>query len=215
MSKLKVLLVDDHTILRDGIRAMFDFYDDLEIVGEASEGKEAIEKALEVIPDVVVMEIAIPKIDGLEATRRIIKKNSKIKVLVLTRHDDKGNVISAIKAGAAGYLPKTAIGSELVSAIRALHNGDSFLYPSAAAVIVRDYRQQAKKEPSDLLTEREREILTLIAGGCSSRKIADMLLISFKTVVNHRTSILGKLDTHKNTDLIKYALRKGLVSMNA
>jgi DNA-binding NarL/FixJ family response regulator len=194
---------------------MFGRYDDLTIVGEASEGKEAIKKALDLVPDVVVTEVVIPNIDGLEATRRIINKNPKIKVLILTQHDNKEHVLSAIKAGANGYLPKSAIGSELVSAVRALHNGDSFLDPSAAAVIVHDYRRQAKKESSDLLTAREREILVLISEGYSSRKISTILLISFKTVINHRTSIMEKLDTHKNTDLIKYAIRKGLVNVNA
>ena len=213
MQKIKILVVDDHAILRDGIRALLGLHDDVEIIGEASEGKEAVEKALELEPDVVVMDIAIPGMDGLEATRRIKKKNSKVQILVLTQHDNKEYVLSSIKAGAAGYVPKRAMGSELVSAIRAVYRGDSFLYPSAAAALIDDYRQQAETEPYDRLTAREREILTLIADGHSSRQIAEMLFISLKTVQGHRTKIMEKLDIHNRAELIKYALRKGLVSI--
>ena len=138
MNKIKVLVVDDHAIMRDGIRALLGLHDDIEIVGEASEGKEAIEKAQQLIPDVVIMDIAMPGMDGLEATRRIGKKNPKIKVLVLTQYDNKEYILSVIKAGAAGYVPKRALGSELVSAIRAVDKGDSFLYPSAATALIED-----------------------------------------------------------------------------
>ncbi len=214
MDKIKILVVDDHAILRDGIRALLGLHDDIKIVGEASEGKEAIEKARELMPDVVVMDIAMPGMDGLEATRRIRKKSPKVKVLVLTQYDNREYTLSAIKAGAAGYVPKRALGSELVSAIRAVHRGESFLYPSAAAALIEDYRQQAEEEPYDRLTAREREILKLIAEGPTSREIADMLRISLKTVLGHRTKIMEKLGIHNRTELIKYAMRKGLVSMD-
>ena len=152
--------------------------------------------------------------DGLEATRRIMKQNPKIKVLVLTQHDNKEYILSAIKAGAAGYVPKRALGSELVSAIRTVHKGDSFLYPSAAAALIEDYLQQAERgEPYDRLTAREREILKLIADGNTSREIAEMLFLSLKTALGHRTKIMGKLDIQNRTELMKYAMRKGLVSM--
>jgi two-component system response regulator NreC len=213
MQKIKVMIVDDHAILRDGIRALLGLHDDVEIIGEASEGKEAVEKALELEPDVVVMDIAIPGMDGLEATRRIKKKNSKVQILVLTQHDNKEYILSSIKAGAAGYVPKRAMGSELVSALRAVHRGESFLYPSAAAALIDDYRKQAEVEPYDRLTSREREILTLIVDGHSSRQIAEMLFLSLKTVQGHRTKIMEKLYIHNRTELIKYALRKGLVSI--
>ncbi len=215
MDKIKILVIDDHAVFRDGIRALLGLHDDIDIVGEASEGKEGIEKVRELEPDVVVMDIAMPGMDGLEATRRIRKKHPKVKVLILTQHDNKEYVLSAIKAGAAGYVPKRALGSELVSAIHAVHTEKSFLYPSAAAALIEDYLRQVEAEPYDHLTNREREILKLITDGQTSRQIADTLLISLKTVLGHRAKIMEKLDIHNRTGLIKYAMRKGLVSLDS
>ncbi len=214
MGKIKILVVDDHAIMRDGIRALLSLHNDLEIVGEASEGKEAIEKVQELGPDVVIMDVAMPGMDGLEATRRIRKRNPKVKVLVLTQHDNREYILSAIKAGTSGYVPKRAVGAELVSAIRAVNKGESFLYPSAAAALIEDYLRQAEKDPYDRLTAREREILKLIAEGHTSREIATTLFISLKTVLGHRTKIMQKLDIHNRTELIRYAMRKGLVSID-
>jgi len=216
MDKIKILVVDDHAVLRDGIHALLGLNDDIEIVGEASEGKEAVAKAQELMPDVVIMDIAMPGMDGLEATRRIRKKHPKMKVLVLTQHDNKEYVLSVIKAGASGYVPKRALGSELVSAIRAVKEGDSFLYPSAAAALIEDYLQQTKdQEPYDQLSAREREIFQLIAEGHTSREIADMLFLSQRTVQGHRVKIMEKLNLHNRTELIKYAMRKGVVSLDS
>lgn len=215
MSKIRILIVDDHTIMRDGIRALLNVDDTLEIVGEASEGKEAIEKFQELKPDVIVMDIIMPGMDGLEATRRITEKNTKTKVLILTQHENRDYILSAVKAGVAGYIPKKALGSDLISAIHSVNRGDSFLYPSAAATALFDsYRKQPiEVEPYGELTPREREILKLIAEGHSSREVADILVISIKTVNGHRSKIMEKLDLHNRTELIKYALRKGLVSI--
>ena len=215
MDKIKILVVDDHAILRDGIRALLSLHEDMELVGEASEGKEAVEKAQDLAPDVVVMDIAMFGMDGLEATRRISKKSPQVKVLVLTQHDNKEYILSSIRAGAAGYVPKRALGSDLVAAIRAVYSGNSVLYPSATTVLIKDYLRQTKKEPYDRLTDREREVFKLVADGHTSQEIADMLFISVKTVLGHRTKIMEKLDIHNRTELIKYAIRKGLVSMDA
>ena len=215
MDRTKILVVDDHAIMRDGIRALLNLHDDIEVVGEASEGKEAVEKAQELMPDMVIMDIAMPGMDGLEATRRIRKKSPKMKVLILTQHDNKEYILSVIKAGASGYVPKRALGSELVSAIRAVKQGESFLYPSAATALIEEYLQQDKgEEPYDQLTAREREILKLTAEGHTSREIADMLFLSLKTVLGHRAKIMEKLNLHNRTELIKYAMRKGLVSLD-
>ncbi len=216
MNKIKVLLVDDHAIMRDGIRALLGLNEDITIVGEASDGKEAVAKAEELKPDVIVMDIAMPEMDGLEATRRIKKMLPDTKVLILTQYDNKEYILSSIKAGAAGYIPKRALGSELVSAVRAVYQGDSFLHPSAATALVEDYRQQAKTvDPYDELTPREREVLKLIAEGHTSREIAGILFISLKTVTGHRTKLMEKLGLHNRTDLFKYAVRKGLVNLDS
>ena len=214
MDKIKILVVDDHAIMREGIRALLGLYDDIEVVGEAAEGNEAIEKARELAPDVIIMDIAMPGMDGLEATRLIRKKTPTAKVLVLTQYDNKEYILSVIKAGAAGYVPKRALSSELVSAARAVHKGDSFLYPSAASALIEDYLGHIEEEPYDRLTQREREILKLIADGHTSREIAGMLFISLKTVQGHRMKIMEKLNLHNRTELIKYAVRKGLASLD-
>ena len=216
MDKIKVLIVDDHAIMRDGIKALLNVHDDIEIIGEASDGKEAIEKTQTLNPDIVIMDIAMPIMDGLEATRRIVKRNPKVKVIMLSQYDDKKYILASIKAGSAGYLPKRALGMELVSGIRALYHGGSYLYPTAASAIIEGYLNKSEDaDPYDKLTNREREILKLIADGYTSRVIADKLCISLKTVLSHRANIMEKLDFHNRTELIKYAVRKGLVEVQA
>jgi DNA-binding NarL/FixJ family response regulator len=214
MRKVKVFIVDDHAIMRDGIRALLSVNDDIQVVGEASEGKEAIIKIPELKPDVVIMDIAMPGMDGMEATRQIVKANAKVKVLILTQHDNKDYVLSAIKAGASGFVPKRAVSSELVSAILTVYRGGSALYPSVASALIEDYRHRTELEPYDRLTTREREVLRLIAEGHTSQEIANMLIVSIKTILGHRSKIMEKLDIHNRTDLIKYAMRKGLINID-
>ena len=217
MPKIRVLVVDDHTIVRDGICALLRLAGDIEVVGEAANGREALEMAKKLMPDVVLMDIAMPNMDGLEATRRIRKEFPKVKVLVLTQYDDKEYVFPVIEAGASGFISKTAASSELVSGIRSVYRGDSFLSPSAARILVEDYQQEAsirkEQDPYKQLTDREREILKLLAEGYTTRKIADMLVISVKTVEGHKTNLMSKLDIHNRTDLVKYALRKGIITV--
>ena len=212
MAKIRVLIVDDHAILRDGIRALLAVHDDVEVVGEAADGREAIDKACQLSPDVVLMDIAMPLMDGLEATRRIHKENPEAKILILTQHDSKEYVISSVKAGAAGCVPKRAVASELVSAVRVVHRGDSYLYPSVASALLKEYLQRMEHDPYNGLTNREREVLKLVAEGRTTREIADLLCVSAKTVLGHRTKIMEKLDIHNRTELVKYAIRKGLIT---
>lgn len=214
MDKIKVLIVDDHAVLRESICALVGLCDDIEIIGEASNGKEAVDKAQELKPNIIVMDVLMPGMDGIEATRRIVRLNPKVRVLILTQYDDRDHIILAIKAGASGYVPKRASVSELISAIRAVQRGEPFLYPSATSTLIEDYLHRIEEEPYDRLTGREREILKLIAEGRSSRQIADYLFICLKTVLSHRCKMMKKLDLHNRTELIKYAICKGLITMD-
>jgi DNA-binding NarL/FixJ family response regulator len=215
MSNIKVLLVDDHAMFREGIRALLKGYEDIEIVGEATQGMEAIERTHQLVPNVVLMDIAMPVMGGLEATRRIHKECPEVKVMVLTQYEDSEYILSLIKAGAKGYISKSATASELVTAIRTVYKGGSYLYSAAASTLIEEYLARAEEEKSEYerLTDREREILQLVAEGYTNREIADKLFISVKTVLRHRTSIMEKLDFHNRTELIKYAISKGLIEV--
>ncbi len=216
MQKIRVLVADDHTIVRDGIRALLALVNDIEVVGEAANGRAALEKARQLVPDVVLMDIAMSLMDGLEATRRIHKEFPEMKVLVLTQYDEEEYVFSIIEAGAQGFITKAAASSELASGIRAVYQGKSFLSPVAARALVKRYQQaipsHGKNGPYEQLTEREREVLKLITEGYTTRQIADILVLSPKTVERHRTSLMAKLDIHNSIDLVKYALRKGIIT---
>ncbi|MFP3879843.1 MAG: response regulator [Dehalococcoidia bacterium] len=215
MAKIRVLVVDDHAIVRDGIRALLALTNDIEAVGEAIDGRQAFDMARKLMPHVVLMDIVMPVMDGLEATRRMHKEFPEIKVLALTQYTDREYVIPVIEAGASGFVSKAAASSELTAAIRSVHKGDSFLSPSIARLLVEDYRQIAKvgkdKDTFEELTDREREILKLLAEGHSIPQIARMLVISPKTVERHKTNLMAKLDIHNRLDLFKYALRKGII----
>jgi DNA-binding NarL/FixJ family response regulator len=215
MAKIRVLVTDDHAIVRDGICALLALTGDIEAVGEATNGREALEMVTRLSPDIVLMDIVMPLMDGLEATRRIRKEFPETKVIVLTQYEDKEYVLPVIEAGASGFISKAAASSELTSAIRSVYRGDSFLSPSIARLLVEDYRQIARegksKDTSEQLTNREREILKLLAEGHSTREIARILVISPKTVERHKTNLMAKLDIHNRLDLFKYALRKGII----
>ena len=217
MNKITVLIVDDHTLVRDGIRSLLELCDDFEVVGEAADGKEALDKVKELAPEVVLMDLAMPVMTGLEATRRIRKEFPETKVLALTQYDDSEYVVPVIRAGALGFVTKMAAFSELVSAIQAVHKGDSFLSPSAAAALVQECQinmtGEGETDPYDRLTDREKEVLKLVVEGKTTREIADMLVVSSKTVESYKTSLMSKLDIHSRIDLIRFAIRKRVVTL--
>ncbi len=217
MQTIRVLVVDDHTIVRDGICSLLALVSDIEVVGEASDGKEALRKVRELAPDVVLMDIAMPMINGLEAARRIRKEFPDTKVLALTQYDDREHIFSMIEAGARGFITKFAASSELTVGIRSIHRGECFLSPSVAKAFVEGYQQRgtlrAPDEPYEKLTDREKQILRLVAEGYTAREIADTLDLSPKTVEGYRTSLMAKLDLHRKADLIKYAIRKGIITL--
>lgn len=213
MEKIKVLMVDDHAIMRQGIKALLNLYDDVEVIGEASNGKEAIAKVEELRPNVVLMDISMPHMNGIEATRHIIKHNLDVKVVIITQYDNREYLISSVKAGALGYLPKDCCGSDLISAIRSVHRGEWFVHPSVFPDLIKDYLHQTTKQTHENLTVRELEVLRLVAEGQTSRQISDNLSISLKTVLTIRANIMKKLGLHNHFELFKYAVDKGLVEM--
>ena len=217
MTKIRVLVTDDHAMVRDGICALLALTGDIEAVGIAANGKEALETVRELMPDVVLMDISMPIMDGVEATRRIHKGFPKVKVLALTQYDDKAHVFAVIEAGASGFISKTAASSELAAGIRSVYRGDSFLSPSVARFLVEDYQQIASmkgsQDPYEQLTNREREVLKLVAEGHTTQEIAAMLVLSPKTVERHKTNLMSKLDIHNRTELVKFALRKGIITV--
>jgi DNA-binding NarL/FixJ family response regulator len=217
VKKIRVLLAEDHTIVRQGISALLRSEPDIEVAGEASDGLEAIELAKKLIPDVVLMDIAMRNLNGLEATRKIKKLFPHTKVLVLTMYDNEEWIFQILKAGASGYLIKDSAMTDLTSAIRAIHQGDSYLSPSVSRKVIDEYIRKAemgeKSNLEDLLSGREREILQLIAEGHSVPQIASLLCISKKTVEAHKTHIMEKLNIHDKVGLIKYAIRTGLTKL--
>lgn len=217
MAKIRVLVTDDHAIVRDGVCALLALTGDIEAVGVATNGREALEMVAKLSPDIVLMDIRMPVMDGLEATRRIRKQFPQTKVIVLTQYEDREYVLPVIEAGASGFISKIAASSELTTAIRSVYRGDSFLSPSIARLLVDDYRQLARegrnKDTFEELTAREREILKLLVEGRSAPEIARMLVISPKTVERHKTNLMSKLDIHNRLDLFKYALRKGIITV--
>ncbi|HEY78968.1 MAG TPA: response regulator transcription factor [Dehalococcoidia bacterium] len=217
MKKIKVLIVDDHTLVRDGIRSLLALTADIEIVGEAANGREALEKVRRLTPDIVLMDLAMPIMSGLEATRRIRREFPATKVLALTQYDDSEYVIPVIEAGARGFVTKMSSSSELASAIQAVQRGDSFLSPSAAAALVDECQQktvaEGEQDPYQQLTDREREVLKLVAEGYTAREIAELLVVSPKTVDWYKSSLMNKLNIHNKIDLIKFAIRKRVITL--
>lgn len=215
--RVKVLVVDDHEIVREGIRMVLAADPELEVVGVASSGEEAIEKVRELEPNVVLMDIGMPGLSGFEATRRIRESSPGVQVVALTVHDSEGYVFQMLQAGATGYVVKRAPSEDVILAVKRAHQGEAVLHPSVAKLLIKDYLARVAKgeETSfDTLSDREREILKLIAEGQTNREIADTLFLSIKTVQAHRANLMRKLGMHDRTELVKYAIRKGIIGLD-
>lgn len=217
MSKIKLLMVDDHEIVRAGLRMLLQAQPDMEIVGEVNNGRDAIVKTKELAPDVVLMDISLPDLDGFEATRQIKRTSPSVAILALTMHESEEYFFKMLNAGASGYVPKKAAPTDLVAAIRTVHEGGVFLYPSVAKALVHDFlgrvNEGSERASFDGLSEREQEVLKWIADGMTNQEIGDKLTISVKTVERHRANIMAKLNLHSRTELVKYAIRKGLIEV--
>ena len=212
---IRLLLVDDHAVVRSGLKMLLANESNMEIVGEAANGAEAVARAGSVRPDVILMDIGLPDMTGIEATRRLKLAFPAVAVIALTIHEDEQYFFNMLQAGASGYVPKRAAPEELLTAIRTAAQGEVYLYPSLAKLLVKDYLSQDRvaenKAVLDELTSREQEVLTHLAEGASNEKIAAALVISPKTVERHRENIMRKLNLHSRAELVRYAIRKGII----
>jgi two-component system response regulator NreC len=216
MDKIQIFLADDHTILRAGIRALLENEPDMVVVGEAEDGRSAVKLACQLLPDIVLMDIAMPLLSGLEATRQIRHDCSQVKVLILTMHDREEYIRQALANGAMGFILKDAAAHELLGAIRAVYHGEAVLSPAVTRLVIEDYLRWGdlqKGRSSDGLSPREREVLQLIAEGYSNRQISEIMSISIKTVQTHRLNLMSKLNLHDRADLIKYAIQRKIIEI--
>jgi len=213
---IRILLADDHTVMRSGLRLLLERQNNLQVVGEASDGHEAVEMAATAKPDVVVMDIAMPHLNGVEAARQIAARSPQTAIAILSMHSDESYVIRSLKAGARAYLLKDSAEADLIAAIHAIMEGKSFFSPAVSKILKEDYVHQlaemGAEDSYELLTNREREVLQLVAEGKSNKEVANLLNLSLYTVETHRTHILQKLNLHSVPELILYAVRKGIIS---
>jgi two-component system response regulator NreC len=216
VARLRILLGDDHTLLRQGLRKILQERPDWEVVAEAGDGREAVRQALAVQPDIAILDIGMPLMNGIEATRQIVRRQPETHVLILSMHADEAYIIQALKAGAKGYLLKDSADTDLIRGVAAVASGKSFFSPAAAKVMLDDYvRHLAERgitDRFDSLSEREREIFQLVAEGRSNKEIADLLSVSPTTIETHRAHVLQKLDVHNTAELVLYAVRRGVIS---
>ena len=216
MSPIRILLADDHTVIRKGLRALLERQNDFAVVAEASDGREAVEMAAVAIPDVAVIDIGMPNLNGIEAARRITEKRPETAVVILSMHADESYVLRALKSGARGYLLKDSPEEDLIHAIQAVHKGKAFFSPEISKMLAEDYmrqmRQRGVEDSYELLTPREREILQMLGEGNSNKDVATKLSLSLHTVETHRGNVLEKLNLHSTAEMILYAVRKGIVT---
>jgi two-component system response regulator NreC len=219
MTKKKVLIADDHALVREGIAAFLKLCDDVEVIAEASDGLEALEKTGKFRPDIIIMDVNMPKLGGLEASIEIKKAHPHVKILVLTQYDDREYISRFLKAGVSGYLLKKAVGSDLVAALQAIGRGEVYLYSSIASEVVAGFLHGGARveveDPYEKLSDREKQVLKLVAEGYTHKEIADMLSISVKTVIAHQTNIGEKLGIHARAGLIKFAIQKGIIKIDS
>lgn len=212
---IKILIADDHALFREGLKALLAPYADIEVVGEAADGREAIDKIKGCNPDIVLMDIAMPGLGGLEATLELKNLYPKLKILILTQYDNREYVYRFLRAGVSGYVLKQAAGTELVSAIRNVYRGGTFLHPGVAPAVVEGYLGGVKPpEQEDLyetLTDREKQVLKLVAEGKTNKEVAELLKITVKTAMAHRANLMEKLAIHNKAELVKFALQRGIV----
>lgn len=206
----KILLADDHTIVRQGLKLIISSHAELQVIGEAANGREVLELAEKLKPDVILMDVAMPELNGIEATRRLHEVSPRTKVLVLSMHKEGVYVREILKAGARGYILKDAIDTELISAIQSVARGDGYISPAVSGTLLSDYRQNITN-PLDLLSSREREVLQLIAEGKTNKEVATRLNLSVYTVDSHRGKIMEKLNLHSTGELVRFAVKQGLV----
>jgi two-component system, NarL family, response regulator NreC len=216
LKRIRVLIADDHGIVRKGLRLQLEQNDAFEVVGEATEGREAVQMAEALVPDVVIMDIAMPNLNGIQATAQLIKKNPHIGVIILSMYSDESYLMRTLAAGAKGYLLKESADADLEEAVETVAQGKPFFSPAIANTLLEDYMRQLQQrglqDSYELLTEREKEILQLLAEGKSNKKVADMLNLSTNTIETHRTRIMQKLDLHNSAEIVLYAVRKGIIS---
>lgn len=216
MARMRILLADDHTLMRHGLRKIIEEQPDWEVVAETGDGREAVRLAVELKPDVAVLDVAMPLLNGIEATRQIARRAPPVRILILSMYSDESYIVQALRAGAHGYLLKDSADVDLIRAVTAVRQGKSFFSPAVAKVMLDDYvRRLADKgitDRFDSLSEREREIFQLIAEGRSNKEIADLINLSVSTVETHRAHIMEKLDVHNTAEIVLYAVRKGVIS---